>query len=73
MTKLTTSSNAWAETGGRPRSHRCRCGGLATRRCDWAAESSGEMRCTMLICDLCPKHAGLHRDAPNLEGGKPRP
>ena len=52
---------------------KCRCGWPATRRCDWHAEASGEMRCDAVICtrctlevapdrDLCPKHAGLHRD-----------
>ena len=74
MTKLTTqSSDAYSETGARPLAKKCRCGWPATRRCDWHAEASGEMRCDAVICtrctlevapdrDLCPKHAGLHRD-----------
>lgn len=74
MKLRTQSSDAYGELGARPaRSTRCRCGWPASRRCDWHSEASGEMRCDAVICsrctletgpdrDLCPKHAGLHRD-----------
>lgn len=73
------SADAYSELGARSApTKRCRCGWPATRQCDWTAESSGEMRCDAVICsrctleigpdrDLCPKHAGLHRD---LERGR---
>jgi hypothetical protein len=73
------SSDAYGELGARTAAKRCRCGWPATRQCDWTAEASGEMRCDAAICarctlevapdrDLCPKHAGLHRDQ---ERGRP--
>ena len=46
MSKITATTNdAYSETGARTVAKRCRCGWPATRRCDWHAEASGEMRC----------------------------
>lgn len=81
MSKITANTNdAYSDIGARTRpTKRCRCGWPASRQCDHYEEASGEMRCDVVICsrctletgpdrDLCPKHAGLHRDAERGRG-----